>query len=442
MANPIKSLERSFREYGDLYTCNIVAYGKEVVCAAPDLVKQIFTGDPEVYHAGEPNSLLGPVVGSRSVLLLDGREHHRQRKLLLPPFHGERMASYASVMREVADRAIDGYPLGETFPILPSMQRITFDVILETVFGAREGEAVDALRTRLLALVDTAMSPLGMLWLMPAFQKDLGPLTGWAKLKRSIAAADEAIYGIIAEARAAHGRGPARGDILSMLVSAVDEEGRPMSDQELRDELITMLLAGHETTATALAWAVEEIVRRPAVLEKILAEVGAAPSPSAPLPYLDAAVKEVLRMRPLAPNIVRKTTAPIKLRDHEIPAGTYIVISVYNLHHNPAVWDAPHEFRPERFLDSKPDPYAWVPFGGGARRCIGNAFALFEMRVVLATLLPRVRLRLPGKPAKVTLRTFLFAPEGGTKVVVEERLPAPAPPPPVRIPAEDPRPAP
>jgi cytochrome P450 len=431
MANPIASFQKSFRAYGDLYTMNIPAYGKEVVVAHPDLVKQIFTGDPEVYHAGEANRMVGPVVGDRSVLLLDGREHHRQRKLLVPPFHGERLAVYAGAIREATGRAIDGYPVGETFSILPSMQRITFDVILETVFGVREGEAVDTLRARLVAVLDKTMSPLGMLWLMPAFQRDLGPLTGWASLKRAIAAADESIYGIIAEARAAAGRGPGRTDVLSMLMAAVDEEGKPMTDQELRDELVTLLLAGHETTATALAWAVEEIVRRPEVLEKILAEIRAAPpaggagvppAVTAPLPYLDAAIKEVLRVRPLSTLVSRIVAAPIKLREYDIPAGTYVVVSAYTLHHNPAVWDAPHEFRPERFLDRKPDPYAWLPFGGGARRCIGMAFALLEMRVVLATLLPRVRLRLPNRPAKVTLRAFLFAPEGGTKVVVEERV--------------------
>jgi cytochrome P450 len=365
--------------------------------------------------------MLVPVVGDRSVLLLDGREHHRRRKLLAPPFNGERLAGYAAVIREVAEREVDAYPVGELFSILPSMQRITFDVILETVFGVREGPSLDALRAGLRSLLEKAQSPLGMLWLLPAFQIDLGPLTGWAALKRAIAEADEAIYPIIAEARAASAEGPRRGDILSMLMAAVDEEGRPMSDQELRDELITLLLAGHETTATALAWAVDDIARRPEVLGKILAEIRAAP-PGGPLPYLDATIKEVLRMRPLAPNIVRRVTAPIKMREYDIPAGTYVVICAYNVQHNPAVWDAPEEFRPERFLDKRPDPYAWLPFGGGARRCIGQALALLEMRVVLATLLPRVRLRVSDQPAKVTLRSFLFAPEGGTKVVVEERV--------------------
>jgi cytochrome P450 len=312
--------------------------------------------------------------------------------------------------------------VGKPFPIFPSMQHITFEVILETIFGAREGAAVDALRARLRSLGAACRSPLGMLWLLPAFQRDLGPLTGWAAFKRAIDAADESIYAVIAEARAAFARGSGRGDILSLLLSAVDEEGRPMSDRELRDELITLLLAGHEITATALAWAVEEIVRRPPVLERILAEVRAAPGASAPLPYLDATIKEVLRLRPVSPTVVRRVTAPIKLRAYEIPAGTFIIVCAYTLHHHPEVWDEPRAFRPERFLDKRPDPNAFLPFGAGARRCIGMAYALLEMRVVLATLLSRVRLRLPDAPPNVTLQGVFFAPKGGTRVVVEERL--------------------
>jgi cytochrome P450 family 135 len=210
--------------------------------------------------------------------------------------------------------------------------------------------------------------------------------------------------------------------VLSLLLGATDEQGTPMTDQELRDELMTMLLAGHETTATALAWAVEEIVRRPQVVARIVAELGAADGRGgAPLPYLDATIKEVLRLRPLTPMILRRTTRPVTLRDHELPTGTYVVVNVYIAQRHPAIWEAPDELRPERFLEAKPDPYAWIPFGGGARRCIGMAFALLEMRVVLAALFERLRLRLPSKPARVTLRSFLFAPEGGTRVVVDAR---------------------
>jgi cytochrome P450 len=421
MSRPTETLDRDFGRYGDLYSIKNPLFGVEVVVAHPALIKQIFTGDPGVLHGGEPNKNLAVVLGDRSVLLLDGREHHRQRKLLLPPFHGERLAVYTGVLRELSDRMIDGLPIGREIPLLPRLQGLTFDVILRTVFGVSEGDAIDTLRERLLAIVEKAMSPTGMLWLLPAFQRDLGPLTGWASFKRAIAAADEAIYGIIAEARRAGG-GSGRSDVLSLLLSAVDEEGGRMSDQELRDELITLLLAGHESTATALAWAVEDIARRPEVLERILGEIAAAP-PGGPLPYLDATIKEVLRLRPIASLVVRRTTAPITLREYEIPAGTYLVVNVYTAQRHPDFWEAPSELRPERFLDParKPDPYAWMPFGGGARRCIGMAFALLEMRVVLAALLSRVRLRLPRGPARVALRSFLFAPEGGTRVVVEER---------------------
>ncbi len=426
MVDPTRAFERDFREHGDIYTTKIPIYGREVVVAHPELVKQIFTGDPDVFHAGEANRTVLHVVGDRSVLVLDGKEHHRERKLLMPPFHGERLGVYADVMRSLADRMIDDLPLGSPVPLLPRLQRLTFDVILHTVFGVSEGRAIEALRERLTTLMDLGQSPQGMLYLMPAFQRDLGPLTGWAAFKRALAAADVALYEVIAAARAdaAKAQGPARSDVLSLLLAAVDEDGQPMSDKELRDELITMLIAGHETTAIALAWAVDAIARRPDILARILAEVHAAPAGAAhraPLPYLDATLKEVLRLWPLAALIVRRTTAPMTLRTHEIPAGTYLTVCVYNVQRHPDFWDAPAELRPERFLDKKIDPYAWLPFGGGARRCIGMAFALMEMRVVLATLFARVTLRAPEPPPRIGLRGFLFAPQGGTKVVVDAR---------------------
>jgi cytochrome P450 len=421
MWRPTDSFERAFREYGDIYSIKNPLFGREVIVCHPELIRQIFSGDPDAFHAGEPARFLIPVVGDRSVLVLDGREHHRERKLLLPPFQGDRLSVYAAEMREIADRAIDAMPIGEVFSLLPHMQRLTFDVILRTVFGVRDGATIDVLRERLLALVDRIQSPRGMLFILPVFQGALGPLTGWSRFKRMVAAADEAIYRVIGDARAAGSEG-GRSDVLSLLLAATDENGAPMTDQELRDELMTMLLAGHETTATALAWAVEEIVRRPEVLARIVAELGAAGARAgAPMPYLDATIKEVLRLRPLTPMILRRTTRPVRLREHELPAGTYVVINAYIAQRHPAIWDAPDELRPERFLHTKPDPYAWIPFGGGPRRCIGMAFALLEMRVVLAALFERARLRLPEKPAPVTLRSFLFAPGGGTRVTMDQR---------------------
>lgn len=427
MRRPTESLEEDFRRYGDLYTIKSPLLGREVVIAHPELVKQLFTGDPDVYHAGEPNRLLAPLLGDSSVLLLDGAAHRRERKLVLPPFHGERLAIYAAEMREIADRVIDAMPLGEPFPLLPHMQKLTFDVILRTVFGVREGPTIDLLRDRVLRLVEKAQSPTGMWLLMPIFQRDLGPLTGWAAFQRGVREADEVIFGLIAEARAAGAAGAGRSDVLSLLLSARDEDGQPMTDRQLRDELMTLLLAGHETTAMALSWAVEELVRRPAVMARILAELHAVPAgaaPEAPLPYLDAAIKEVLRLRPLSPVTVRRTTRPVTLREHEIPAGTHLAINVYTTQRHPAFWESPNDLRPERFLDRKPDPYAWMPFGGGARRCIGMSFALMEMRIVLAALLGRARLRLPDPPTRVVLRSFLLAPEGGPRVALEARSPS------------------
>jgi cytochrome P450 len=346
------------------------------------------------------------------------------RKLLVPAFTGDRLAGYADVVRETTERVIKAWPVSKPFSVLASMQRVTFDVILHTIFGVHEGGAMDRLRDALLALVERAQSPLGMLWLLPGLQKDLGPLTGWAALKRAIGAADEAIYAVIASARAERaGTRDARRDVLAALLAARDDEGSPMSDRELRDQLMTLLLAGHETTAISLAWAVDEIAHRPDVLAKIRSEGRAAPPDALRkgLPYLDAVIKEVLRLHPVTPLIARKLNAPITLGGYDIAAGTFLVLNAHTIHRHPQIWKDPEAFLPERFLDDKPDPYAWIPFGGGARRCIGMSFALFEMRVVLATMFAGLQIAPHGEPAKLTLRSFLYAPKGGARIVVEER---------------------
>ncbi|MEQ9319848.1 MAG: cytochrome P450, partial [Polyangiaceae bacterium] len=409
MAAPDASFRRQFERWGDLVKVTNPLVGDEVVVNHPALIKEIFTGDPDVFHAGAANRLLGPVVG-QSVLTLDGPRHKRQRKLLLPPFHGKRLAVYAETMEAITARVIATWPQGEPMSLLPSMQRITLDVILETVFGVRHEDQLDELRTRLMAMMDRAQSPLGMLRMLPALQRDL-PFTGWRSMRERIEAADEVIFRIIREARDA--RDDARDDILAMLLSAVDEDGEPMSDRELRDELVTLLLAGHETTATALCWAFEEILRRPEVLRRLRDEMDSASDPlcHGKLPYLDATIKEVLRLRPIVPMVMRKLQAPIQLGGYDVPAGTFVVPCIYNAQRHPDCWDEPESFRPERFLDATIDPFAWLPFGGGARRCIGMTFALYEMRVVLATILSRLELRPGHHTPKVALRSFTFAPK-------------------------------
>lgn len=436
-----------WKRYGDVYTVRDAVFGTQVLIADPELVRQIFTGDPAVYHAGEANRALLMLLGDRSVLLLDGPEHLRQRRLLLPPFHGERMTAYAGIMQTIAERAIDRWREGETFSLHPTMQKVTLDIILHTVFGLERGPRHDELSARLTTLFDRVQSPLGMLMMIPALQRDLGRLSPWAGFLRDRAAADAVLYAEIAERRAELAAPPStarprRDDVLSLLLEARDEQGEGLTDKDLRDELMTLLAAGHETTATAVCWAFERILDHPAIEVRLRAEIEAV-APGRPLTpedlprleYLDATIKEVLRLRPVIPGVGRKLTAPIKLGRWDIPAGTLVVPSIYRIHRREDLYPDAERFDPDRFLGKKTDPYTFFPFGGGVRRCIGMAFALQEMKIVIAAVLRRSRLRLPRRgPLGVQLRSFVFAPKGGPKVVFERRLDAlscsrPPPPP-------------
>ncbi|HEY4122868.1 MAG TPA: cytochrome P450 [Byssovorax sp.] len=420
LVDPLGSLDYGVRTFGDVYAVNNPLFGREVVVSHPELVRQIFIGDPDVYRAGEANAALGLIVGDRSVLLLDGARHHRERRLLTPSFHGERMTAFAATMRRAADRVIAGLPRGRPVATLRRMQDLTFEIILETVFGAGAGgdAKVDRLGSALRDLLDRVQSPLGMLWLFPFAQRDLGPLTGWAALARSLAAANAAIYDVISAARAK----PRGADVLSMLLGAVDEDGEPMSDQELRDELVTLLLAGHETTATALAWALAEIPRHPEVVQRIEDEIAASDgSAAASMPFLDATIQEVLRVHPIVPLVGRRVSTDVKLRGYDVRAGTFVVINVTGVHHHPDAWTDPAEFSPARFVGKRPDPYAWLPFGGGARRCIGYAFALMETRVVLAACFAKLTFTCQPKPERVRLRGLFFGPSRQGEVEVGDR---------------------
>jgi cytochrome P450 len=422
--DPEGTFAAHFRDYGGIYSLNNPLLGREsffgglpkrVFVSHPALIKTVMTAEP--FRGGEAGSPLSVLFGRRSVLVLDGEEHHRQRKLLMPPFGGDRLVLYAREMRRITEETVRALPVGKAISILPALQRITFDVILKTVFGVCDGEEMASVRRPLLWLVDKVQSPLGVLPVMlralPAVRRNLGPLVGEAALQRSLQQADAAIYALIASARA---RGTGGDDVLSMLLSARDEQGA-MTDAELRDELVTLLLAGHETTATALAWAVDEIGHRPETARLVREEVAGARD-GKPAPFTDATLKEVLRLHPIVPFIMRRLAAPYTLGGYELPKGTLVAASPYDAQRHPAYWEAPTEFRPARFLDAKPDPYAWLPFGAGSRRCIGMAFALFEARIVLATLLAERTLVLPVPPARVTLRSFFFAPSGGPRVVL------------------------
>ncbi len=405
--------EACARRFGDPFTLKLPGLGDFVMLAAPDLIKQVFTADPDELHAGAANEILEPVVGRRSVLLLDGREHLRQRRLLLPPLHGERMQAYAALMAEIASAAVDRMPLGARFPLHPHMQWITLQVILRAVFGLDEGAQMDDLAA---LLVELMIPPPALLVFMPPRWQRYADFPGspYRTFLARRAKVDRALYAILRARKAAPD--PARGDILSLLLAARDEDGRPMTDEELRDELITMLLAGHETTATALSWAFALVLARPDVVARLTDEPEGD--------YAEAVIKESLRLRPILPDVVRRVERPYAIAGYQIPVGAYLSPCIYLAHRRPESWPEPERFRPERFLGAKIDPYSWFPFGGGIRRCLGMAFALYEMKVVLAVMTKRARLRLVGGEPGVVRRGLTLAPSAGTEVILDERRPA------------------
>jgi cytochrome P450 family 135 len=402
------------RRYGDLVFMRTLFDPGFVMVFEAGLIKQLFRGSPEQLRAGEANAVLGPVVGERSVLLLDGAEHLRHRKLLLPPFHGQRMRAYESVMREAADRAIDSWPVGEPFALLPSMQSLTLEVIARAVFGIEEGARKDELLKRIRAMVEPMSTRLGVLLTILSGNRRGARMEEFEQRRRRV---DELIYDEIARRREAPDL-EQREDVFSMLLLARDEDGNPMTDHELRDELVTLLVAGHETTATGLAWAFELLLRNPRVLEKTRAAI--ADEDDA---YLDAVVKETLRIRPVISGIGRKVRGePFELGGYTIPPGVEINPSISAMHRRADSYPQPEEFRPERFLeDDPPDTYSWIPFGGGTRRCLGASFASFEMRVVIKRVLERASLRPEGRrPERAVRQGITFAPRYGARAVMTE----------------------
>jgi cytochrome P450 len=419
-------IERASKRFGDLFTIRTLIYGTQVLTSDPAIIKQVFTGDPDVFHVGVAST--SPVGGDRSVLVVDGEPHRRLRRLLMPPFHGERMQAYAEAMRSITERVVAGWKVGQPFSLFPSMQRITLDVILANVFGLPEGPRRDLFADRLKTLIELFVSPLGPFFLIPALQRDLGPLYPWRRLKAQFDSNEALMYEEIAgrRARLAQPGAERPDDILSLLLDVRDEDGQGMPDQEIRDQLSAILAAGYETTASSLAWAFERILAHPAVYDRLIAEIDQATAQGktaaadlSQLEYLDATIKEVLRQRSSVPMLIRRVTRPTIVRDYELPAGAVISASVYLTHRRPDLYPEPDAFQPERFLGKKIDPYIYLPFGGGARRCLGAAFALQELKVVVATVLKKLRLKLvKTPPLKIAPRSIFLAPEGGTEVVL------------------------
>jgi cytochrome P450 len=410
---PARFIDACRRRYGDIVTFSSLFDPRFVMVFEPDMVKQVFRGSPEGLHAGEANAVLGPVVGEHSLLLLDGAEHLRERKLMLPPFHGERMRAYAEVIREAADASIALWPLREPFALLPRMQSLTLEVIMRAVFGVHETAGAGELARRIRALLDPVASRASVLLLARSRgRRGAGAGESFQDRRRAL---DELIYREIARRRSAQDL-DRREDVFSMLLLARGEDGLPMSDQELRDELVTLLVAGHETTATALAWAFELLLRNANVLGRLRAELARGESGE----YLEAVVKEVLRVRPVIMGVGRVVRGrPFEVGGYQIPPGVEINPSIAAIHRREDCYPRAGAFRPERFLGpDAPDTYSWLPFGGGTRRCLGASFATFEMQVVIRRVLERSTLVPVGhRPERGVRRGITYVPARGVRVL-------------------------
>jgi cytochrome P450 family 135 len=405
---PIGFLDDCAERYGPVFTLRLGVGGAAVFVSEPSHLRAIWSNDRDHRLNAGRRFLLEPVLGVRSVLLQTGDEHLRRRRLMLPPFHGDRMRSYARVVDEMTLREVERWPVAEPFPLLPRMQRITLDVILRAVFGTRAGAEEDALRARLTRLLERTNHPLSQLavtadWFLGGHLKPFAP---------AVRPVDELIAAAVAARRGA-GDLEDREDILSLLMLARDEDGEALSDAELRDQLVTLLVAGHETTATGLAWAFDALFRHPQALAR--AREGSED-------YLAAVVDESLRTRPVVPEVGRRLGVPIALNGHELPAGTDVFASVQLAHRRADLFPDPLAFRPERFLGERPSTYSWIPFGGGTRRCLGAAFAQFEMRRVLAAVLGAADLEPATDRAEPPVRRpVTLAPANGTPALLRAR---------------------
>ena len=429
--NPLALLDECAARFGDIFTLRLMGSRPWVMLWSPALVKAMFTAPSDAMHAGEANfSVFGPITGPASVLTMDERPHLERRQLMLPQFHGDRMRVYFEQIRQITSDAIDEWQPRAEFSIHRAMQSITLQVIIRAVFGIVPEERNEDDRELMEALIDLANKVVGSsLLLAPPLQRDLGPWSPWGRVVRIIRRADEAIFAAIRRRRAAADTAQ-RHDILSLLLQSTAEDGSTLTDREVRDELVVMLMAGHETTGTALAWAFERLLSLPDVEEKVRAELlfvaGRKPIEAdhlTRLEYLDAFVKESLRARPIMPAAgARVVMRPFEIGGYAIPAGIILANAVYLLHRRPDLYPDPNAFRPGRFFRKRViDPYAWTPFGGGMRRCLGMHFALFEMKTVITTVLWRVRLRTRTPNARAVPRGFFLIPERGLRVALTDR---------------------
>lgn len=419
--------------YGHAFSLRIPRQPQPMVFFAdPAAVKELWAGDPERLRAGEANILLRSALGPSSLLLLDGDRHLRERRLMLPPFHGDRMKAYGAAMRDATLHELEHWPNGRAFAVHSSMQAITLEVIMQTIFGVRGDAELGPLRDALVRWTTLGTSRLGTALLLltpPDYQqriqqvteRGVGRFLPWAPIVRAQRDTDRLVREVIARRRREGTAG--RVDVLSMLLDARDEQGNPMTDDELRDEMLTLLLAGHETTATTLAWVFHHLLANPAWLARVRAEVEEVGTDQLErLVLVEAVIKETLRLTPIIPLVARRIARPTTISGYELPTGAVACASIYLVHHRADLWRDPNRFDPSRFVGKKADPTHYFPFGGGTRRCLGMAFAMYEMKVVLATILANVDLtRAPGPPSRLVRRGITLAPSGGMRLVAKPR---------------------
>ncbi len=399
LARPVGYPTWVARRYGDPHRLCLTFSGDLVLTADPALVPGVLGLRAEVASAGEANALLAPLLGSRSLLMLDGPEHLRLRRLLGPAFRGEAVRQHRAAIADLTRREVARWPRGTPFPLLPRMRALTLEVILRVVFVLEAGPRLDLLRRLLVELL-----AMGSSWMvLPGARRDLGAWSPWGRFLRLKARIDALLEEEIAERRRS---GPGRGLLAELLV----DETHGLGVRDLRDQLLTLLVAGHETTATTLAWCFELLLRHPEAAERARVDP----------PYLEAVVRETLRLRPIFRMTSRRLRRPLELGSYHLPPGVSVGAAIYLAHRHPEVYPDPERFRPERFRGTTPEPGAWIPFGGGIRRCLGAAFASFEMAVVVGTVLDSVRLRPASEtPEPISLHAVVLVPGHGTRVVAD-----------------------
>jgi cytochrome P450 len=427
--DPLGVLDDCRHRFGDAFTLDIAGNGRFVMLSDPEVVREVFRGDPEALHSGEANSIFIATVGRNSVLVLDEAPHARQRRVLVPPLKGERMRAFFDAMRLETLAAVRAWPRDAPFPALPTMRRVTLRVILRTALGLAPGPELDRFERKIESVLSQGRQRYALV-LMTIVPIERFTGSRWAPLFRQMSDLDDDLFALIAARRRGE-HSPSGENVLDDLLAATHEDGTPLGDREVRDAIFTILIAGHDTTALALAWALAEIAGRPDVVDRLADELrrvtGGGPPEAEHLPaleYFEGAIRESLRLRPVAPFVVRKTVRPFAAGGREYPPGVVLCPCSYLVHRREDLYPEPDRFRPERFLERKFGPHEWFPFGGGNRVCLGMPFALYEMKVLLATLLSQVRpSRPPGAQSRARRYGIVLGPDDGARIIVRGSAP-------------------